>query len=115
VTDTVFKGLDRFGLAPILLIGLAYIGHREVVVPIAAAYTRMVSDVDENNRLLKQSLDENMRDDAVAVAAITEAQRVNRELSEGNRKLSEENRELNTRILDALERVLEEMQRKPPQ
>ena len=94
-TDSLFKGLDRFGLAPILLLGLAYIGHTQVVQPIAAAYAKMVADVGENNRLLKESVERNNAEDGQRVAAISAAQAL-------NKALAEENRALNTRILEAI-------------
>ena len=99
-TDSLFKGLDRFGLAPVLLLAVGYVGHTQVVQPIAAAYARMVSDVAENNKLIKQAVEDNNRDDTARVLAITEAQRL-------NRALAEENRALNTTILAKLEAVLE--------
>lgn len=105
-TDSLFKGLDRFGLAPVLLLALGYFGHTQVVQPIAAAYARMVSDVAENNRLLKQAVEDNNRDDGQRVAVITEAQQL-------NRKLAEENRELNARILAKLDAVLEALKAQP--
>lgn len=95
-TDTIFKGLDRFGLAPILLLGLAYIGHTQVVQPIAAAYAKMVTQVGDTNRMLKESLDLNNKEDAERVAAISAAQAL-------NQKLAEENRALNTQILNAID------------
>ena len=97
-TDSLFKGLDRFGLAPILLIGLAYIGHTQVVQPIAAAYAHMVETVAENNRLLKEAIEQNNREDAQRVQAISAAQAA-------NKVLAEENRALNNRILEVLDRV----------
>jgi hypothetical protein len=97
-TDSLFKGLDRFGLAPVLLIGLAYIGHTQVVQPIAAAYAHMVETVAENNRLLKEAVEQNSREDAERVLAISAAQAA-------NRALAEENRALNNRILEVLDRM----------
>jgi hypothetical protein len=94
-TDSLFKGLDRFGLAPILLLGLAYIGHTQVVQPIAAAYAKMVADVAENNKLLKEAVENNNDEDTERVAAITAAQAL-------NKSLAEENKALNTRILEAI-------------
>jgi formiminotetrahydrofolate cyclodeaminase len=87
--------LDRFGLAPVLLLGLAWIGHREVVVPIAKAYAKMVADVDENNKLLKESVERNNQEDSVRVQSISAAQAL-------NKSLAEENKALNTKILEAI-------------
>jgi hypothetical protein len=94
-TDSLFKGLDRFGLAPILLMGLAYVGHTQVVQPIAAAYANMVAKVAENNELLKTAVERNNAEDTERVAAISAAQAL-------NKALAEENRALNTRILEAI-------------
>jgi hypothetical protein len=94
-TDTIFKGLDRFGLAPIMLLGLAYVVHTQVIQPIAAAYASMVSKVAENNELLKSAVEKNNAEDTERVAAITAAQAL-------NQRLAEENRALNTRILEAI-------------
>ena len=100
-TDSLFKGLDRFGLAPILLMGLAYVGHTQVVQPIAAAYANMVAKVAENNELLKTAVERNNAEDSERVAAITAAQAL-------NKALAEENRALNTRILEAIAKADEE-------
>ena len=93
-TDSLYRGLDRFGLAPVLLLGLAYIGHTQVVQPIAAAYASMVAKVAENNELLKTAVERNNAEDAERVKAISAAQALNQQLAEANR-------ELNTKILDA--------------
>ena len=94
-TDSLFKGLDRFGLAPILLLGLAYVGHTQVIQPIAAAYANMVQKVAENNELLKTAVERNNAEDTERVAAITAAQAL-------NKALAEENRAINTKILEAI-------------
>lgn len=97
-TETLFSGLDRFGLAPILLLALAYLGHTQVVVPIAVAYAKMVDTVGDTNRLLRESIEKNNREDGERVATIAVAQAE-------NRRLSEENRELNARILSRLDEL----------
>lgn len=97
-SETIFKGLDRFGLAPILLLALAYVGHTQVVVPIAVAYARMVDTVGDTNRLLRESIETNNREDGERVALLQAAQAE-------NRRLNEENRELNTRILKQLDEL----------
>jgi hypothetical protein len=94
-TDSLFKGLDRFGLAPIMLLGLAYVGHTQVIQPIAAAYANMVAKVAENNELLKAAVERNNAEDTERVADITAAQAL-------NKQLAEENRALNTKILEAI-------------
>lgn len=100
-TESLFKGLDRFGLAPVLLLGLAYVGHTQVVVPIATAYANMVATVADTNKMLRQAIEQNNREDAERVAAISAAQVANRELAEANR-------ELNQSILAAIARADEE-------
>jgi hypothetical protein len=93
--DTLYRGLDRFGLAPILLLALAYLGHTQVVQPIASAYMRMVAQVGDTNEMMRKAVEENNREDMERVAAISAAQAL-------NQQLAEENRALNTRILEAL-------------
>jgi hypothetical protein len=100
-TDTLFKGLDRFGLAPILLMALAYLGHTQVVQPIATAYMKMVAQVGDTNEMLRKEIETNNRDDMERVAAISAAQSLNQQLAETNR-------ELNTQILQALAAANEE-------
>lgn len=104
-TESLFKGLDRFGLAPILLIGLAYIGHTQVIVPIANAYAKMVEAVAENNRLLREAIDKNNKEDGERVLLISKAE-------DEIRKLSEENRELNQQILALLGEIVATMRAK---
>ena len=94
-TDSLFKGLDRFGLAPVLLLALAYVGHSQVVQPIANAYAKMVADVDENNKLLKESVERNNQEDSVRVQSISAAQAE-------NKALLEENKALNKQILEVV-------------
>ena len=108
-TDSLFKGLDRFGLAPVLLLGLAYIGHTQVVQPIAAAYASMVKTVAENNALLKSAVEKNNAEDSERVAAITAMQ-------EMNKQLAQDNKALNGQILEAIgrvEKMIEEQTREP--
>ena len=100
-TDTAMKALDRFGLAPILLLGLAYVGHTQVIQPIAAAYANMVQKVGENNELLRNAVDSNNKEDEVRVKAISAAQALNQQLAEANK-------ELNQKILDATATAAEE-------
>jgi len=95
-TDTIFKGLDRFGLAPILLLALVYLGHTQVVQPIATAYVKMVSQVGDTNEMLKKAIEQNNKEDMERVAVISAAQAL-------NQSLAEQNRDLNTRILEALD------------
>lgn len=95
-TDTLFKGLDRFGLAPILLIIGAYIVQTQVVQPIASAYTKMVAQVGDTNDMLRKAVEENNKEDTERVATISMAQEL-------NRRLAEENRALNTKILEAID------------
>jgi formiminotetrahydrofolate cyclodeaminase len=94
-TDSLFKGLDRFGLAPVLLLGLAYVGHTTVVQPIAKSYSAMVDKVTETNAIIKDEITKNNLEDTQRVAAISAAQTL-------NQQLAEENRALNTRIIEAL-------------
>jgi hypothetical protein len=100
-TDSLFKGLDRFGLAPIMLMGLAYITYTSVLQPIAKSYSAMVERVSETNAIIKDEITKNNLEDSSRVAAISAAQTL-------NQKLAEENRELNTRILEAIARADEE-------
>lgn len=94
-TDSLFKGLDRFGLAPILLLGLAYIGHTQVVVPLANAYAKVVQQVGDNNALLRTAVEKNDAEDGRRVEMITTAIAT-------IRGIAEENRVLNNRILEGI-------------
>lgn len=98
VEPSLFHWLDRFGLAPVLLLGLAYVVHTQVVAPIAGAYVRMVEAVGDTNRLIRESIEEKNAEGIARVALLKEAQ-------EANRRVAEENRELNTRILERLEEL----------
>ena len=97
-TDSLFKGLDRFGLAPVLLLGLAYIGHTQVVVPLATAYANVVAKVGENNEMLRKAIETNDKEDGERVAVIAAAQAILKELAETNRGLNE-------KILQSLQRI----------
>jgi hypothetical protein len=100
-TDSLFKGLDRFGIAPIMLMGLAYVTYTSVLQPIAKSYSAMVERVTETNAIIKDEITKNNLEDSSRVAAISAAQTL-------NQKLAEENRELNTRILQAIAKADEE-------
>lgn len=87
-TDSLYRGLDRFGLAPVLLIGFAYIVHTQVVMPIADSYAKMVQSVAEANKLLAAA-------------------------SEEIRTLSQGNQSLNTKILTRLDELENAIRGKP--
>ena len=83
------KALDRFGLAPILLLGLAYVGHTTVVQPIAKSYSQMVDKVTETNAIIKDEITKNNLEDAQRVNAISAAQALNQSIANENRALNE--------------------------
>jgi hypothetical protein len=58
----------------------------------------MVDTVGDTNRLLREAIERNNREDGERVKEISEAQA-------GNRRVAEENRELNTRILKRLDEL----------
>ena len=93
-TDSLFKGLDRFGLAPILLLAGAYVVQTSVIQPIAKSYSTMVDKVGDTNTLLRDAVERNNKEDGERVAAISAAQAL-------NQSIANENRSLNERILAA--------------
>jgi hypothetical protein len=88
-TDSLFKGLDRFGLAPILLLAGAYVVQTSVIQPIAKSYSAMVDKVGDTNALLREAVERNNAEDAQRVAAISAAQALNQSLAQENRALNE--------------------------
>ena len=92
--DQLYRGLDRFGIAPVLLLGLAYVTYTSVLQPIAKSYSLMIERVSETNSIIKDEITKNNLEDTQRVAAITAAQTLNQQLAEANR-------ELNNKILDA--------------
>ena len=100
-TDSLYRGLDRFGLAPVMLLGLAYVTYTSVVQPIAHSYSAMVDKVGETNAIIKDEITKNNLEDTQRVAAISAAQTL-------NQQLAEENRALNTKILEAIGKADEE-------
>lgn len=94
-TDSLYKGLDRFGLAPILLIALAYVGHTQVIVPIASAYAEMVRTVGDTNQMIRHAIDQNNAEDGKRVALLAQAEA-------DIKRVTDENRELNQKILATL-------------
>jgi hypothetical protein len=97
-TDSLYRGLDRFGLAPVMLMGLAYVTYTSVLQPIAHSYSAMVDKVGETNAIIKDEITKNNLEDTQRVAAISAAQTL-------NQQLAEENRALNTRILEAISKA----------
>jgi hypothetical protein len=93
-TDSLFKGLDRFGLAPILLLAGAYVVQTSVIQPIAKSYSTMVDKVGDTNAMLRDAVERNNKEDSERVAAISAAQAL-------NQAIANENRALNERILAA--------------
>ena len=93
-TDSLFKGLDRFGLAPVLLLAGAYVVQTSVVQPIAKSYSQMVDKVGETNAMLREAVERNNKEDAERVSQISAAQAL-------NQSIANENRALNERILAA--------------
>ena len=100
-TDSLFKGLDRFGLAPVMLMGLAYVTYTSVLQPIAKSYSAMVERVTETNAIIKDEITKNNLEDSQRVSAITAAQTL-------NQNIANENKALNERILAAIAAANEE-------
>lgn len=78
-----------------LLLGLAYFGHTQILVPLAAAYSSVISKVGENNEMLRKAIDQNNKEYGERVALLAKAEA---EI----KQVSEENRELNQKILATL-------------
>lgn len=90
---------DRFGLAPVLLVVLAWFVSFKVLIPIVDSYKQALQHIDQNNALLKNSLDANQLEDTKRVVEISAAQSANRDLLE-------ENKMLNQKILAAAEQII---------
>jgi hypothetical protein len=76
-------------------LALAYVGHSQVVVPLANAYAKVVQQVGDNNALLKTAVEKNDAEDGKRVEMITTA-------ISTIRQIAEENRVLNNRILEGI-------------
>ena len=96
--DQLYRGLDRFGIAPVLLLGLAYVTYTSVLQPIAKSYSAMVDKVADTNAMLREAVEKNSREDGERVAQISAAQALNQQLAETNK-------ELNNRILEAISKA----------
>ena len=93
-TEQLLKGVDRLGIAPVLLLGLAYVTYSSVLQPLAKSYSATVEKVGETNALLRDAVERNNKEDGERVAAISAAQAL-------NQAIANENRSLNERILAA--------------
>ena len=79
-TDSLFKGLDRFGLAPVLLLVGGWWAASKVLEPLVTEYREAIRDIDETNKLLKEEISRNNTEDGQRVQAITNLQNENRAL-----------------------------------
>ena len=79
-TDTIFKGLDRFGLAPVVLLVGGWWAASKVLEPLMAEYREAVRAIAETNKLLKDEITSNDAEDGRRVEAITNLQNENRAL-----------------------------------
>jgi hypothetical protein len=79
-TDTIFKGLDRFGLAPIVLLVGGWWAASKIIEPLIAEYREAIRTISETNRLLKDEITQNDAEDGRRVEAITNLQNENRAL-----------------------------------
>ena len=79
-TDTIFKGLDRFGLAPVLVLLVGWWAASKVLEPLLAEYRDAVRAISETNKLLKDEVASNDVEDCRRVEAITKLQNENRAL-----------------------------------
>jgi len=79
-TDTIFKGLDRFGLAPVVLLVGGWWAASKVLEPLMAEYREAVRAIAETNKLLKEEITSNDAEDGRRVEAITNLQNENRAL-----------------------------------
>ena len=79
-TDSLFKGLDRFGLAPVLLLVGCWWAASKVLEPLVTEYRQAIRDIDETNKLLKEEIGRNNAEDGQRVEAITNLQNENRAL-----------------------------------
>lgn len=72
-TDTIYKGLDRFGLAPIIVLVGGWWISQSVLAPLIQEYREAIRDIDETNELLKDEIARNNREDDQRVEKITGA------------------------------------------
>ena len=79
-TDTIFKGIDRLGLAPVMLLVGGWWAASKVLEPMIAEYREAIRDIDETNKLLKEEIGNNNAEDGQRVEAITNLQNENRAL-----------------------------------
>jgi hypothetical protein len=79
-TETLFKGLDRFGLAPILLLVAGWWAATKVLEPLFTEYREAIKSISETNRLLKDEVASNDAEDGLRVEAITTLQNEHRAL-----------------------------------
>ena len=79
-TDTIFKGIDRLGLAPVMLLVGGWWAASKVLEPMITEYREAIRDIDETNKLLKEEISRNNDQDGQRVEAITNLQNENRAL-----------------------------------
>jgi len=79
-TDQLMRGLDRFGLAPVVLLVGGWWAASKVPEPLMAEYREAVRAIAETNKLLKEEITSNDAEDGRRVEAITNLQNENRAL-----------------------------------
>lgn len=94
--------LERHGVSTILLLGLAYVAHTELITPIAAAYKKTVEQVGANAEIIKEGLERESRLDDERVRQLTKAQDSLGAIMRDIERVADENRTLNRLILDGL-------------
>jgi hypothetical protein len=79
-SDTIFKGIDRLGLAPVMLLVGGWWAASKVLEPLITEYRDAIRAISETNRLLKDEVTQNDAEDNRRVELITGLQGENRAL-----------------------------------
>ena len=79
-TDSAYRALDRFGLAPVVLLVGGWWAASKVLEPMLSEYREAIRTISETNRLLKDEITQNDAEDGRRVEAITNLQNENRAL-----------------------------------
>ena len=66
-TDALYRGLERFGLAPFLLLALSWFVYRDLLHPLAESYRHLVDTTAENSKLIREEIQKSNEVDAERV------------------------------------------------
>ena len=66
-TEVLYRGLERVGLAPLLLVALSYFVYRDLLHPLAESYRKLVDTTAENSQLIREEIQKGNQVDAERV------------------------------------------------